>query len=68
MPVIDGDGSFVGIVSLGDLATIGNVGGEGSGEALPAISESPGDTEPVGAELRRAAGNKPARGNETIGG
>jgi CBS domain-containing protein len=67
MPVVDADGYLIGIVSLGDLATVGDAGDERvderSGEALREISEPPGD-----AELMRAAGSKPARGNETIGG
>jgi CBS domain-containing protein len=66
MPVVDADGRLVGIVSLGDLATQGADGAadeQRAGETLKEISELP-DSE----ELRQAAGNKPARGSETIGG
>jgi CBS domain-containing protein len=66
MPVVDAEGRLIGIVSLGDLATEGMAGTGGEerlGETLGDVSAPPGSE-----ELRRAAGNKPARGNETVGG
>lgn len=62
MPVVDSDGRLVGIVSLGDLATE-DADERRTGETLKEVSELPGSE-----ELRLAAGNKPARGSETIGG
>jgi CBS domain-containing protein len=60
MPVVDGEGGFIGVVRLVDLAA-------GSGERDGEVTALPRD-----AELRRAAGDKPARGpargNETVGG
>ena len=62
MPVLSDKGALVGLVSLSDLATEA-----ASRPARAAPAEAPEEvSEPD--DFRAAAGNKPAKGNESVGG